>query len=65
MNPIETVARVLARQFYDHGGAVGAGGDAGEAGLSPEDYVDSHWMGHVRDAEEIVAALEGRPVQSS
>ena len=35
------------------------------AGLSLEDDVDSHWMGHVRDAEEIVAALEGRPPQSS
>jgi hypothetical protein len=61
MNRIETIARVLARQFYHHGGNRA---DTGEAGLSVEDYVDSHWMGHVRDAEEIVAALEDRPSQS-
>ena len=61
MNTIETVARVLARQFYHHNGNRA---DTGEAGLSLEDYVDSHWMGHVRDAEEILAALEKRPSQS-
>ena len=62
MNRIETVARVLARQFYHRNGNRA---DTGEAGLSLEDYVDSHWMGHVRDAEEILAALENRPSQSS